>query len=104
MDETWLRFMSFPKDDYKDYSLQERDTTYFDRNGMEVIPFALPYQKNYPHIPGIWRDAHFTFDRTRPINTEKGLMRRERRDDRLHYEAAMTEEEFMTFASRRVVA
>jgi hypothetical protein len=76
MDETWLRFMSFPKDDYKDYSLQERDTTYFDRNGMEVIPFALPYQKNYPHIPGIWRDAHFTFDRTRPINTEKGLMRR----------------------------
>jgi predicted transcriptional regulator len=34
---------------------------------------------------------------------EKGLMRRERRDDRLHYEAAMTEEEFMTFASRRVV-
>lgn len=34
---------------------------------------------------------------------EKGLLRREKRGDLLHYEAAMSEEEFMAYASRRVV-
>ena len=34
---------------------------------------------------------------------DKGLLRRERRDDLLHYEAQWTEEEFMAHASRRVV-
>ncbi|HEU0078184.1 MAG TPA: BlaI/MecI/CopY family transcriptional regulator [Longimicrobiaceae bacterium] len=34
---------------------------------------------------------------------EKGLLRREKREDLLHYEARFTEEEFRTQASRRVV-
>ena len=34
---------------------------------------------------------------------QKGLLRRAKTDDLLHYEARMTEEEFMTHASRRVV-
>lgn len=34
---------------------------------------------------------------------DKGLLRRERRDDLLHYEAQWTEDEFMAHASRRVV-
>jgi len=34
---------------------------------------------------------------------DKGLLRRERRDDLLHYEAQWTEDEFMVHASRRVV-
>jgi predicted transcriptional regulator len=33
----------------------------------------------------------------------KGLLSREKRDDLLHYEARYTEDEFTTFASRRVV-
>lgn len=76
MDDTWLSFMSFPVDKDKDYRLQPRDTTYFDKNGMEVIPFALPYHKTYPHIPSIWRDVSFTFDRGRPTHGGQGLIRR----------------------------
>lgn len=34
---------------------------------------------------------------------EKGLLRREKQDDLLHYEARLSEEEFRTQASRRVV-
>lgn len=34
---------------------------------------------------------------------EKGLLRREKREDLLHYEARLSEEEFRTQASRRVV-
>ena len=34
---------------------------------------------------------------------DKGLLRRAKRDDLLHYEARWTEEEFMAHASRRVV-
>ena len=34
---------------------------------------------------------------------EKGLLRREKKEDLLHYEARFTEEEFRTQASRRVV-
>lgn len=34
---------------------------------------------------------------------QKGLLRRAKVDDLLHYEARLTEEEFMTHASRRVV-
>ena len=34
---------------------------------------------------------------------EKGLLRREKRDDLLHYEATLSEEEFRALASRQVV-
>lgn len=34
---------------------------------------------------------------------EKGLLRREKRDDLLHYEATLSEEEFRAQASRQVV-
>ena len=34
---------------------------------------------------------------------EKGLLRREKRDDLLHYEATLSEEQFRTHASRQVV-
>lgn len=77
MDDTWLSFMSFPVDKTKAYShLHLRDTTYFDKNGLEVIPFSLPYHKNYPHVPGIWRDVNFTFHKARRIHGGKGLIRR----------------------------
>ena len=34
---------------------------------------------------------------------EKGLLRREKRDDLLHYEARLSEDQFRAHASRRVV-
>lgn len=63
MDDTWLSFNSFPVYTYEEGIAHERDTTYVDGNGIETIPFALPYHKSHPHVPGIWRDMRFTRDR-----------------------------------------
>lgn len=58
MDDIWLSFNSYPcsKEEPVDMNTKEFNTIYFDREGVEVIPFSRPYYNRSPHVPVKWHN------------------------------------------------
>jgi hypothetical protein len=55
MDDIWLSFNSYPCSTEEDIDMDAMgfNTIYYDREGVEVIPFSRPYYNNSPHIPAM---------------------------------------------------